>query len=61
MHIDKGFVNLKSWGGAICSIILFTMIGVYTFQKIDILVNKRDVDILKMTDFNAVSDKDEFD
>lgn len=61
MRLDKGFLKLKSWGGAICSIIFFIVIGVYTLQKIDVLVNKRDVDILKMTNFNAVSDQDEFD
>lgn len=61
MHLDKGFIHLKSWGGAACSILLFTLIGAYALQKFDILVRNQDVDLLITTNRNALSDEDQFD
>ena len=61
MHLDKGFVYLRSWAGAICSIILFTLIGAYALQKFDILVRIHDVDLVITTNMNALSEHDQFD
>ncbi len=61
MHLDKGFVYLRSWGGAICSIILFILIGAYAVQKFDVLVRIQDVDLMITTNLNALSDHDKFD
>ena len=37
------------------------MIGAYTLQKLDVLINKLDAELITMTNFNAISDSDEFD
>lgn len=37
------------------------MIGAYTLQKLDVLVNRRDVDLITMTSSNALSGTDVFD
>ena len=61
MHLDKGLVQLQSWGGTACSVILFILIGLYAIQKMDILLNGRDVDLKKVTTTNALTSKDKFD
>ncbi len=61
MHLDKDAFLLKSWAGAICSMMLFTLISMYSLQKLQVLVNKNDVNLLTMPTFNALTDKDEFD
>ena len=61
MRLDKGFIHLRSWGGAVCSIILFTLIGLYTLQKFDVLLNSRDVNLITTTTFNAVTNTETFD
>ena len=61
MHIDQGSFQLKSWGGALCSVILFTMIGAYSLQKLDVLINKLDAELITMTKSNALKDTDVFD
>ena len=61
MRLDKGFIQLKSFGGAACSIFLFTLIGLYAFQKFEILVNKRDVNLITVTTSNALNYTDVFD
>ena len=45
MKLDEGKVDLPSKTGAICSILLVLIIGSYTLQKMDVLLNKRDVNI----------------
>ena len=40
---------------------LFILIGVYAIQKMDILLNGRDVDLKKMTTTNALTSEDQFD
>ena len=61
MHLDKDAILLKSWVGAICSIMLFSLLGLYTLQKLQVLITKNDVNLLTMPTFNALTDKDEFD
>ena len=46
MKLDQGKSVLKSLGGAICSIILFATILGFTLQKVKILMNRNDTDIL---------------
>ncbi len=61
MRLDHGSLHLTSWGGAICSIFLFVTISAYFFQKLDILINKRDVDLIQVTTFNAHTYEEQFD
>lgn len=41
--------------------ILFILIGMYSVQKFEILMNRRDVDLLAETTFNALTEADQFD
>ena len=61
MRLDQGSQQVKSWGGVICSLILFLLVGGYTFQKLDVLLNKRDTDLLTTTNPNVLTMADEFD
>lgn len=44
-----------------CSLFLFLLIAAYTFQKLDILLYGRDVDLIFSSKSNALTIKDEFD
>lgn len=61
MRLDHGSLRLESWGGALCSVLLFAMISTYFVQKLDILINKREVDLLSVTSFNAHTYEERFD
>ena len=61
MRLDKGSMKLSSWVGTLCSCFLFLLIGAYAVQKLDILVNKREVDLIYMTASNALTYTDKFD
>ena len=37
---------MLSYGGAICSIFLNIVVLLYAYQKVDVLINKKDVDVL---------------
>ena len=40
---------------------LFIIIGAYTLQKFDVLVNRLDAELITQTNFNALTESDEFD
>ena len=61
MRIDKNQERITSWGGAVCSILLFLVIGSYTYQKLDILINKRDIDLITMTASHSLTLDERFD
>ena len=42
MRLDGESIELNSWGGAICSLLLIVILMAYAFQKIEILVHKED-------------------
>ena len=42
MKIDKGHSIISTSVGSIFSIILFIIVGMYTFQKMNIMINKTD-------------------
>ena len=52
---------MQSWGGALCSLFLFITITAYSFQKLDVLFNGRDVDLIVSMKTNALQSHDEFD
>ena len=49
MRHDEGKKDLGSYAGFICTVILTLLIVSYTYQKIDVLENKKDIDILATT------------
>ena len=46
MKLDEGKTHIASYGGALLSLILTFTILVYTYQKFDVFMAKKDVDIL---------------
>ena len=47
MKLDQGITSLTTWSGLICTILLLLIGGGYTGQKIDILLNNRDMEVFE--------------
>ncbi len=61
MKLDNdGNKDLKSIMGAICSIMLTILVCIYAYQKMDVFLKKKDVDILSTTNGLFYSDEDTF-
>ena len=65
MHLDrdadKDHLQISSWCGSFCSVILFLLIGAYAAQKFDLLLNKGDSDLITNTLIGALTFEDKFD
>ena len=46
MNLNEREQTVKSIMGSVCSILLLAVVGLYAYQKTEILVNKKDVEIL---------------
>ena len=46
MKLDGGQSHLKSYFGSICSLMIFMLVLTYSLQKMDVLLNKKDVNVL---------------
>ena len=46
MKLADGENSVPTWMGTLCSIILLIVIILYTVQKIEVLLTKKDVDVL---------------
>ena len=46
MSLDKGRDEVNSYTGSICSFLVFFLICIYGTLKIDVLIAKKDVDML---------------
>ena len=61
MKIDNdGVDNLKSLMGAVCSLLLTFLVCIYAYQKMDVFLEKKDVDILSATNDLFYTDEDIF-
>ena len=49
MSLENGNDKVNSYMGSICSLFLFMLICLYGYQKMDVLVAKKDVDMLSAT------------
>ena len=47
MKLDQGITKVYSWAGFFSTILIILIIGVYTGQKINVLRNHTDIDILE--------------
>ena len=45
MKVDGDQKTINSVMGSVCTLLVFLIIASYTYQKIDVLVTKKDVDI----------------
>ena len=46
MSLDDGKDNVNSYMGSFCTFFLFFVISTYGYQKMDVLIAKKDVDML---------------
>ena len=46
MTIGDGETSLLSWMGCACTYFVVIIVGLYSLQKIDVLLKKKDVDVL---------------
>jgi len=52
MKLGSGNDDLKSIAGSLCSIILTVMVCMFAYLKADVLINKKDVDIMSTINDN---------
>ena len=43
MKLDQGITSLSTWSGLICTMLLLLIVGSYLGQKIDILLNNKEM------------------
>ena len=60
MTIDGDIQVAKSFLGSICSLIILCLTLAYAYQKIEVLISKKDVDILSAVKELVYSDTDKF-
>ena len=60
MRIDEGEESVNSFFGGIFSIVLLLLVIMYCIQKADVLISKKDVDILSTINDGAFSPDDIF-
>ena len=58
MKLDAGSDDLRSIVGSLCSFILIILVCMFTYLKIDVLVNKKDVDIMSTINDNFYTPED---
>ena len=49
MKIDKQKSVLQSTMGSLCSVVVLLIVTAYAYQKLDVWMQKKDVDILEST------------
>ena len=60
MNLDEGEQDIKSLMGSLCSVILLAITVLYSFQKAEILISKKDVDILSTINDDTYTSEDVF-
>ena len=60
MKLDEGSDSIKSLMGSLCSIMLTILILSYAYQKMDVLIERKDIDVLSTTNEMYFPDDDEF-
>lgn len=61
MRLDSGNGSLKSIVGSLMSLILLGVLLLFTYLKADVLINKKDVDVLSTINDNFYTSDDIFD
>ena len=60
MNLDEGEQDIKSLMGSLCSVFLLAITVLYSYQKADILISKKDVDILSTINDDTYTSDDVF-
>ena len=61
MKLDGETDSVQTSMGSICSLILFAIVTVYAYLKVDVWLNKKDVDIMTSTQTDFFTDDYVFD
>ena len=54
MNLDRGEPDIKSYMGSFCSILLFAIVLIYAYQKTEILIDKKNINIIQRVNENAL-------
>lgn len=57
MRLDSKMAILKTPMGSFCTILLFVLVTAYTYQKIDVMHFKKDVEVFQYTTAGAFDDQ----
>ena len=60
MTIDGDTRVAQSFLGSLCSLMIFTLTVLYAYQKMDVLIAKKDVDVLSATKQLVFNENDKF-
>ena len=60
MRLDDGKIGMSSVPGALLSVIIFIFLVLYMWMKIDIFINKKDADIMSVTNQSHYEDTEAF-
>lgn len=58
MRLDSGNESLRSIVGSLCSFLLIALVLIFAYLKADVLINKKDVDILSTINDNFYTPDD---
>ena len=61
MQLEDGKTYVQTFMGSICSLILFLVVGSYAYQKTDVWISKKDVDIMSSIQTNYFTSDYVFD
>ena len=61
MKMDDGEDDVSTFTGALCSIFIVTLVLIYSYLKTDVLVNRKDVDVLSTIKDFEYKDTEIFD
>ena len=58
MKLDASSDDVRTYTGSLCSLLLAFIVLMYTYLKFDVLINKKDVDILSTINDNFYTPDD---
>ena len=58
MKLDAGSADVRTYSGSICSLLLAFVVLLYTYLKIDVLINKKDITIMTAINNNFFTSDD---
>ena len=61
MKLDGESNEVRTFMGSLCSIVLLLVVLAYAYQKVDVYINKRDVDIMTSVQRKFYGDEYVFD
>ena len=60
MKLDKNKNSVQTCMGSFLTLLIYIIVGAYAYQKIDVWVNKKDVEIMSSILMSEFSEEDKF-